>query len=300
MNSYWLAGTFFSLLLLGIAVLLPWRRLRVRRHVGDIHASLADCGVLLHLAAEIQQHRGLSSAWLSGNSSAEAKVRSKRQSIESQFHALREIVGREERQAVPCICSNELRLFLFHWRELCDGLASSSVEHSFSAHSQLVQKILAWLEAVGDARIALARLEQVPSSAARNIFQRLPLLTEVLGQARAIGSAAAVRGSCSPVARVRLMFLVARAESLLAQVRRALPGMPQQEDACRAVEQMGQAIRGSLLARSGTMVAADQYFAIASAAIDAVYDWIFVLTELIAEDTAKRESHEVARFVESH
>jgi hypothetical protein len=262
------------------------RRRRVKRSATEITASLADCRALLHLAAEIQQHRGLSSTWLSGNSSFEAKVRARRHCIEQQFPVLREIVNREELHAVPCITSNEWRLFQFHWRELCEGLAGFSPEQSFTLHSRLVQKLLAWLEALGEARIALGRRRQVPPEVVRNVFQRLPMLSEVLGQARAIGSAVAVRGNCSPVARVRLLFLVSKAEALLAQVHRSLPKMAEQEEACRAVEHMAQTIRHGILARSGTIVAADQYFAIASSAIDAVYDWIYCMADKIGADAA--------------
>lgn len=291
MNTIWML-----LVLLLIPIALLWRRRRLKCSATEITAALADCQTMLHLAAEVQQHRGLSSTWLSGNHSFEAKVRAKRHSIEQQFPVLREIVNREELQAVSCITSNEWRLFLFHWRELCEGLAGFTPEQSFTLHSRLVQKLLAWLEALGEARIALSRLQRVPPQVVRNVFQRLPMLSEVLGQARAIGCAAAVRGSCSPVARVRLLFLVSKAEALLAQVRRSLPAMAEQEEACRAVEHMAQTIRHGILARSGAMVAADQYFAIASSAIDAVYGWIYCMADKIGADTAPLNDSPVKAF----
>lgn len=287
MDTVWMNGGVAALAALLLAGALLWRRRRSRsRQLGDITLALADCNALLHFAAELQQHRGLSSTWLSGNQSFAAKVRSKSQSIESWFPLLRDMVKREERQPVPCISSNELRLFLFHWRELGEGLAGLTVEQSFAQHCLLVQKVLSWLAALGDARIALGRRAQLPAALARNVFQRLPLLTEILGQARAIGSAVAVCGSCAPVARVRLLFLVARAEVLLGQVRRSLPAAPQQQAACVATEQLLGTIRLSLLGRGGEMVAADQYFATASSAIDAVYGWIFVLSEQIGAQLA--------------
>ena len=82
---------------------------------------------------------------------------------------------------------------------------------------------------------------------ARIYLSRLPVLTECLGQARALGASVAARGACSAVARVRLMFLIARAEVVLGQAVTVCAGMPEGERASAAVVEMARVVRERLL-----------------------------------------------------
>ena len=70
------------------------------------------------------------------------------------------------------------------------------------------------------------------------------------------------------------MFLVARAEALLNQANEVGGRGVKAEKAALAVQQMARVIRTRMLVSSGISVAAQEYFEIATAAVDSVFAWI--------------------------
>jgi hypothetical protein len=267
-----------SLALLVVVTLFVWSRLARQRRLAlaerEAHAMLDACNRLLDLLEHLQQHRGMSSAWLAGDKSFEARMRGKRDAIEAIFPRLQAVIVLEGGKARPCLTANEVNLFRFKWRALVDDLAKLSVEESIAMHSQLINSLLIWLSDLGEARIELPASGRVPHSLVRNYAYRLPTLAECLGQARAIGSSVAARHSCSPVARVRLLFLLNRAESLLAQAYDGGGNEGSGLFASNAVASLAGTIRTEMLAADRIDIAADAYFRTATQAIDAVYQWI--------------------------
>lgn len=248
------------------------RRARADSSLG-LHEALRCCDALLRLLSMLQQHRGLSSGWLAGDRSFEARMLGKRGEIEALFGELAPFVARESLQARPCLCSNDLSLFRFKWRTLVDELARGNVEQNIAQHSHLISRVLDWLAAFGEARIELAGGACLPPGLVRNYANRLPALSECLGQARAIGSSVAARRACPAVARVRLMFLVARAESLLEQACAAADPGVLGGRAKSAVALMASTVRMEMLDASGVTLSADSYFALSTRAVDAVLEW---------------------------
>jgi len=232
--------------------------------------SLAACAELLRVLNLLQQHRGLSSGWLAGDASFESRMLTRRAEIDASLAALSPLLRHEEKQPRPCMTGNELALFRHHWRDLTDSLACGGVDQSIAGHSRLIASVLDWLAAFGEARLDLPARGILPPGLARNYTHRLPALAECLGQARALGSSVAVRKGCPPVTRVRLMFLVARAENLLDQ---AGGGEANARRAIDAVRRLVMTVRSGMLAPAGVSLAADTYFAEATQAIDAVYAW---------------------------
>lgn len=267
-------------LMLGAAVLIALVSLvRHRRKVWvDAGQSLNDtlmaCRAILALTAHFQQHRGMSSALLSGDKSFGFKLDSKAREIDALAQSLRMIARSESNKPHPCLTSNDLALFLHHWGRLREKLAELSVEQSIAQHSFLIEQLLAWLAALGEARVEPLVGDHCSRTVVRNYSRRLPALAECLGQARAIGMSVATRKGCSAVARVRLMFLIARAEALHSQAADGVPGGGMGERANIAVQQMARMVRTRMLVSSGISVSAQEYFGVATMAIDSVFDWV--------------------------
>lgn len=261
------------LLAAAIAAVSLWK-LRRRSQAASGRAlgeTLEGCRTMLALIGHFQQHRGMSSALLSGDQSFRPRLDQKGREIEALIPQLRELARIETAMAFPCLTSNDLSLFKFHWEELREKLAGLSVEQSIAQHSFLIAELLKWLAALGEARLEPALGD---SALVRNYLGRLPALTECLGQARALGASVAARHACSAVARVRLMFLVARAEALLSQAADSYSGMPEADRAMQAVQQMARVVRTQMLLSSGITVGAEEYFQIATQAVDGVFGWI--------------------------
>lgn len=260
--------------LIAIVSLMRHRRqvwVDASRSVGD---TLAACRALLALTAHFQQHRGMSSAWLSGDQSFGSKLDSKAREIDALFHSLRPVALSESRKPHPCLTPNDLSLFQHHWGQLREKLAGLSVEQSIAQHSFLINQLLQWLAALGEARVEPLVADRCSRSMVRNYASRLPALTECLGQARAVGMSVAARQGCSAVARVRLMFLIARAEALLKQAAEGSQHSARGEAAAIAVQQMARMVRTRMLVSSGINVTVQEYFSVATQAIDGVFEWI--------------------------
>jgi hypothetical protein len=142
--------------------------------------------------------------------------------IEIVIPELRDVARTEGSKPHPCFTLNELGLFQFNWVTLREKLPTLSVEQSIAQHSFLIDQLLNWLAAIGESRVETLVDERAGRALVRNYTIRLPALTECLGQARALGMSVATRRGCSAVTRVRLMFLVARAEALLNQALEAV------------------------------------------------------------------------------
>jgi len=270
--------TIYTMLALAILILAVSTMLYRRRRWVDAEKSLdntlAACRSLLALVGHFQQHRGMSSALLSGDQCFRTRLDGKGREIEGLIPSLREVARAESARAHPCLTLNDLSLFQYNWGQLREKLAGLSVEQSIAQHSFLIDQLLQWLAALGESRVELLLGDRSARGLVRNYASRLPALTECLGQARALGMSVAARRGCSAVARVRLMFLVARAETLLNQANEAGGRGPTAEKAAIAVQQMARVIRTQMLLSSGISVAAEEYFAIATAAVDSVFAWI--------------------------
>lgn len=262
-----------AVLIAGVSAML-YRRRRWEDARKSLDETLAACRSLLALVAHLQQHRGMSSAWLSGDQGFKARLDAKGGEIAGLLPRLRDVARKEGARPHPCLTLNDLSLFQFNWGQLRDKLAELSVEQSIAQHSFLIDQLMQWLAALGESRVELLIGERCARGLVRNYVSRLPALTECLGQARALGTSVAAKRGCSAVARVRLMFLVVRAEALLNQANEAAGRGPKAERAALAVQQMARVIRTQMLLSSGISVAAQEYFDLATKAIDCVFEWV--------------------------
>jgi hypothetical protein len=268
----------YTMLALAVVILVVSAMIHRRRRWVEADRSLdktlAACRSLLALVGHLQQHRGMSSALLAGDQGFGARLDAKGREIEALIPSLREVARAECTRAHPCLTPNDLSLFQHNWGQLREKLAGLSVEQSIAQHSFLIDQLLQWLAALGESRVELLLVDRCGRGLVRNYASRLPALTECLGQARALGTSVAARRGCSAVARVRLMFLVARAETLLSQANEVGGRGPKAGKAALAVQQMARVIRTRMLLSSGISVAAQEYFDIATVAVDSVFAWI--------------------------
>lgn len=268
-----------------------WARRRAHLtgdHVNTARAAVQACNTLLELIAHIQQHRGMSTAWLAGDQSFERRLITKRGDIEPLIAKLQQIAVEENTHSYPCFTPNDVSLWRHRWGLLVSELPGSSVEKSIATHSNLIAMLLNWLAVVGEARIELPLGAALPEGAVRNFSHRLPQLSETLGQARATGSGVAALGSCPAVARVRLMFLVSRAESLIDQ---ACAVDRRGEAAERLVKGLALTIRTHMLAKSHVGISAEAYFAEATRAIDAVFAWVRECGQVLEAEISRADGH---------
>jgi hypothetical protein len=229
---------------------------------------------LFSLAVHLQQHRGMSSAWLAGDASFLPRLGEKQTFIETLFPGLLRFARSEGARQSACFTANEVALFIFRWRNLVQTQAGKEAEQSIAEHSQLIAQLLGWLSALGEERIEPLPGCSQPIGRVRNFSHRLPALTECLGQARAIGASVAARQACSPLARVKLMFLIGRAEAMLEQATQADDAGALTILARAALRELSHAVRTSMLLSDGVCVSPEAFYDVATRAIDGVVVWL--------------------------
>jgi hypothetical protein len=260
---------------------------RDARRLSTANQALDGCANLLGLIRALQQHRGLSSGWLAGERGFEQRMLARRSEIERFIADLAGTAEAESAMPRPCFSPHDLALFRFQWRELAEQLPSLGIDQAIARHSALIAFGLEWLAALGEARVELTLPDRSGTRLVRNHASRLPMLAEYLGQMRALGSEVAARRHCSPVARVRLRYLAARAEMLLKEAR-AADRDSQTSPATAAVGELLAVVRREMLDGTAIEVTADAYFADASRAIDAVYVWIDTSATAVRAGLASR------------
>lgn len=264
------------LLAFGAPLILFWNRHlhRLQGEQQSLGEILETSQQLFTLIINLQQHRGMCSAWLSGDAGFLPRIREKQALIDTLLPGLLHDARREGTRHSPCFSANEFSLFIYRWRTLLEGLANKQPEQSTAEHSQLIALVLNWLAALGESRLEPLTGAGEQIGRVGNYARRLPTLAECLGQARAIGTGVAVRHACSPVARVRMMFLIGRAEALLEQATQANDGGRVTQQARAAIRDLTHTVRTRMLLSDGVSVSPENYFAVATKAIDSVVAWI--------------------------
>lgn len=271
-----------------VVVVLRHRSWLRRRHV----IGLRWCGLLLELVLRMQQHRGMASAMLSGDASFRAALRHKREEIERLFLALQALPGDIDR-SVANIAGHELPEIRKGWTGLCAQLDGLTPFTSMTRHTALIGSLLFALRNIGEiclsGRIARhdARLDMVVPV----FVDRLPALSEALGQIRALGSGVTAAGNASAEERVRLSYLIHRINELLGRSESALEhaGLLKLAETAGGFahtrERVGQLLDmvcRDLLESREVKVSPQDYFACASTAIDSVFALVAVLRQQLA------------------
>jgi len=166
----------------------------------------------------IQQHRGLTSAWLSGDESAKPKL--------SQMQAA--IMKKVEPISLTELGSNERWLsFIDHWERLLKFKTKPTPENSFEQHCSIVKNLSYLLEDTSETYHLTADY----CNQFHNIsltFRELIVLTENIGQARAIGTGVCVQNKCSSVNKIRLNFLAENIKKITNETLRNLSHLPEE------------------------------------------------------------------------
>lgn len=169
------------------------------RSVGNSQAAgLANIVKIKRLISLVQQHRGMSSAWLNGDLSK----RSNLQNIEQQITKL-------------CTEINKTNIgklnprwigFLDHWSRLNRKVEDRDIGNNFKQHTQMIENLLYLLEDEAErAQLNSTSLPELPNIG--YVWRELVLTAESVGQSRAIGTGVATAKQCTSVDKIRLSFL---------------------------------------------------------------------------------------------
>ena len=225
------------------------------------------------LLLDLQQHRGMVNAFLSGDSSFKQKIEQKQAAIGQDITALNAFHGQ------GLMTEKRWEGILNDWQALHTGCMALAAEDSFHRHSELIRAVL---YSMGD----IAERSQIVGICATDfalvdaLWSKLPAVAEGLGQARGLGSSVAAKKYCSSVARIKLRFLEEHVRDTMGQVNNELAHadlaqagsfVQAWKEAYSSVNEFLTLLDEKLIDAEHPSIDAEHYFNAGTKALDAVF-----------------------------
>jgi hypothetical protein len=237
-----------------------------QRNKGKIRSSqlvgIHIISQLKSLISLVQQHRGLTSAWLNGDVKVEPKLMELKRSIQSISNLLHE----------TSINSSERWIgFSDHWQRLLKLRNKPSVANSFEQHCLLVKNLAYLLEDTADNYFLTADyFNDLPNIGFT--WRELIVSAENIGQSRAIGTGVSAQKYCSSVDKIRLNFLTETMNNVTLETLSHLSFLPNESAkhkqlvsaATLKIEQLIKTITQELVNTNSISINHQQYFTLAS------------------------------------
>jgi len=225
------------------------------------------------LLLDLQQHRGMVNAFLSGDSSFKQKIGQKQTAIGQDIAALNAFHG----QGLMTV--KRWEGILGDWQTLHTECLALPAEDSVRRHCELIRAVLYLIGDIAE-RSQIAGMCAADFALVDTLWSKLPAVAEGLGQARAVGSGVAAKGYCSSVARIKLRFLEERVRETMGLVNNELAhtGLTQAASFVQtwketniAVQEFLALLDEKLIGAGRPTIDAGQYFAAGTKALDAVF-----------------------------
>jgi len=171
------------------------------------------------LVENTQQHRGMMAGLLGGDASFASKAEEKRKQIED---ASALVDAADSRYGEELGTSAQWKSVKDQWQGLRGNVLNLNPKQSFAAHTALISNILALMTKVADSSNIMLDPDLDSSYVGEALVNRLPAMSEALGQARALGSGAAARGGATAEERARLAALQNGIQESLAAVEHGM------------------------------------------------------------------------------
>ena len=210
------------------------------------------------MIALLQKHRGQSTAFLTGDQSAQASIDNLQVKINGSCN---DINGLEEAEDSP-----QWREILSRWNQVRTQYRQSSVQENIFEQSVLVKQLIHLLEDYTEDN-GLLRVSGLEEFAKGATLRKLLSVIEYMGQARAYGMIIIVSQKCDSVERIKIHYLHDKIESIYSDLTQQLPIISQSRD---KVTKYVNCLGGEILNVPPTLSKAE-YFEMGTQAIEALY-----------------------------
>jgi methyl-accepting chemotaxis protein len=254
-----LVSLLFVVPLVGLVVLLAQETQAQIRITQAERDGVEYLQPLRRLLEHMQQHRGMSSAYLAGDASFGPRLADKQREITQALAQARAVDARYPQLGL----SARLERLVAAWTEVAAQATQGSGAQSVARHTACIAQLLGLMSDAADASALTLDPELDTYYVMDAVVTRLPAMTESLGQARALGSAVAARQAASVEERARLSGLHGAVRNALQGVNRGL-GVAMQanptlgEEMWRIVSQQEADVRAFLELLDAQLIRAPQ------------------------------------------
>ena len=185
--------------------------------------------LLCLLTQAIQQHRGASTAVISGDTSFLSLVEKRQKSIRRMLYMLEQVSNETKDFIAPLAIENIIN----EWKTILIGWQQDQLMDNFQFHSHLVGSLHKLIRVSMIEQLLPGLGHQENKSLFKALFIKLPELNEYLAMLRGLCTDVAVRKACGESSQVRIAYLVklVRKESdkvieLIEQLGETVPTVP--------------------------------------------------------------------------
>ncbi|CAK0779040.1 methyl-accepting chemotaxis protein [Gammaproteobacteria bacterium] len=154
----------------------------------------------------LQQHRGMSSAFLNGDTSFKPRMLALEERIKADFQHLSQV---EAEKGAGFTTAAPLAALTTRWQSLREQVWGMTAPDSFSNHTDLISALLKLIRHVEDGSGLVLNSQLDIYYLMDVVVNRIPPLTESMGQSRAKGSGAAAKRVFLPGQREQIISLLA-------------------------------------------------------------------------------------------
>ena len=227
----------------------------------------------------LQQHRGMSAAFLGGDASFRARMEERQKGIDAQFVGLRAL---DQRLGDRLETGDKLAALERRWDAIKREVYGLTQQQSFERHTAIITDLQDLITHIANTSNLIVDPDLDSHYMIDLMVNRLPSLTEGMGQSRGIGSGVAARGEFTSQSWVQLAIRLDRIRESekalqynLATILRVNPDLVGRlsqvgDEAARTVASYASLINGMLDADEVTITAA-QIFDQSTRGIDAVF-----------------------------
>ncbi len=228
----------------------------------------------------IQQHRGLTSAYLAGAEHLRQAINEKRQQADEAMSQLAQI---DQQLGAALQTGDQFAAIQQQWQQIKAGALNMSSAESLATHSALVSSIMALISHIADSSEITLDPQLDSYYLGDALVSKLLNLTEAMGKSRAVGSGVAAAGEFTPDSFIQLSILLNEIDnnqkSLASGLAAAFNTNPQlgqvlqqaAEDNQRAVDGIQQMLGSRLIKADQISVDSKTVFDAATQAINTSY-----------------------------
>ncbi len=254
----------------------------------------------------IQQHRGMTAAYLNGSSEFKSRIISKRQEVDKYFIQLQ---NADNELGDTLKLKGSTSRLIEQWQSIKSNSMNQKTAVAIKHHSKLVADILLLMVKAADNSGITLDPNLDTSYMGASLVSILPNLMENMGQARAVGSAVAAKGEFTEKTFVRLSILVNSINTLASRLEAGLASTVNANDNIKralgsiidgnnkAVADMKNLLINDLLKPKKITISGDKVFNTATQAINGSYKLFDVMAPALTRIFDERISEDVNKEI---
>src|SRR3989338_4166839 len=174
---------------------------------------------IVRFMQDFQQHRGMSYAYLSGDTSFAESIKRKRIQLEDDIRVIDSVEEKYGKTLKTTERCNELRE---KWQRLEDKNFSLTLQESFDDHTALIDNILSLILYIRDTSNLILDPFFDSYYMMDTGMNRIPLLTENLGRIRGVGAGVIMKGEIAEDEIIKLIILSHTSKSAIDMIEHGL------------------------------------------------------------------------------